>query len=676
MERRKSLLGWRSWPVLAAVLLTGCSGDSDTPTGTVAPPSVPTSVTLSPAAAELTALGGTVQLTAEVRDRNGQAMTGATVVWSSSDASVATVAQSGLVTAVANGTATITAAAGGVSGTAAMTVAQAPDSVAVSPTETIIAALGDTVRLAAEAFDANGHGVVGAEFSWESSAASVATVDAAGLVTAVANGTATITAGAGGVSGMAAVTVAQSPDSVAVSPAEAVIAALGDTLRLAAEAFDANGRAVADAQFSWSSSDTLVAAVDGSGLVTAVGNGSATITAGVGSASGSAVVRVLVLDLTGLLQRFIDAHGIGAAALGVMKQGTTTYDAVGHMDPQRRVPARQDIMMRLASITKPITAAAIHKLASAGMLALDDRVFDLGQTGGGLLRIDPFPQLGDSRLADITVLHLLQHRGGWDREVAPDFAFREIEIAAALSVASPPGRENTVRFVLGQPLQFNPGSRRAYSNVGYLVLGLVIEEVSGADYMTYVLEEVLDPLGVARDDVIQGRTFPEHRSAREPWYDGMFRCRNVFDPSGARVWCPEGGWDHEAKIAHGGLVASPRAILAFLDAYVVFGDNIGRRRTGGEGLGWWAYHTGSLDGANTLAFQSGNGVSYVVFFNRRLSSGPSYVELFMDVLEDQLADVVAARYAVAEALAGKADSDSTDVLVSRGITVGAARGSR
>ena len=138
--------------------------------------------------------------------------------------------------------------------------------------------------------------------------------------------------------------------------------------------------------------------------------------------------------------------------------------------------------MRRASVTKPITAATIRKLARDGMLALDDRVFDLGQTGGSLLRIDPYPRPGDARLADITVLQLLQHRGGWDREVAPDFAFREIEIATALSVASPPGRENTLRFVLGQPLQFSPGSMRAYSNIGYLVFGLVIEEVSGKDF--------------------------------------------------------------------------------------------------------------------------------------------------------------------------------------------------
>ena len=118
------------------------------------------------------------------------------------------------------------------------------------------------------------------------------------------------------------------------------------------------------------------------------------------SHDGTGVECPPISVFTELLQQFTDAHGIGAAALGIMKQGEIIYDeGVGYMDAQRQVPARQDIMMRLASVTKPITAAAIHRLASDGMLALNDRVFDLGQTGGGLLQIDPFPQQGDARLA-------------------------------------------------------------------------------------------------------------------------------------------------------------------------------------------------------------------------------------------------------------------------------------
>lgn len=440
------------------------------------------------------------------------------------------------------------------------------------------------------------------------------------------------------------------PTTVTVTPATAQLVTLDATVQLTAQVRDQNGEAMPGATVTWASADTAVATVSSVGLVTAVGNGKVSIAARTGSASGTATVTVV--DFTALLRVFADRHGIGAAALAVMKNGEIVNGgAVGFMDAERQVSIRQDVMMRLASVSKPITAAAIRTLANAGRLALDDRVFELGQGEGGLLHFDPFPQLGDSRLADVTVLHLLQHRGGWDRETAGDLTYREIEIADAMSISSPPGRENTVRYILGQPLQFAPGSRRAYSNIGYLVLGLIVEEASGQDYITYVRENIFTPLDVPAGDVIQGRTFPEARSDREPWYDGEGFALNVYDPSGPLVRWPDGGWDHEARIAQGGLVASTRAILAFLDAYQVAGDDIGRRRRGGEGEQWWWYHTGSLSGTNTLALQRGNGINYVALFNRRASRGdPSYAGLFREAMEELLAE-----------LAGTAMADATSI---------------
>ena len=276
--------------IAAVALWTYACGDGTTEPRPYFPE--PTTVTVSPATTELAALDATVQLSAEVLDQQGQVMAGATVTWASSATAAATVDATGLVTAVGNGTATITATAGEASGSATVTVAQVVSSVAVAPMEANFAALSDTLRLTAEAFDANGHAVAGAELSWETSDDAVATVDASGLVTAAANGTVTITATAGEASGSAAVTVAQVVSSVTVAPAEANFGALGDTLRLAAQAFDANGHAVAGAEFSWESSDSTVATVDASGLVTTMARGSVTITATSGSVSGSAVVSV------------------------------------------------------------------------------------------------------------------------------------------------------------------------------------------------------------------------------------------------------------------------------------------------------------------------------------------------------------------------------------------------
>ena len=202
-------------PALSAALWVHACGDRTTePPPTPPDPPRATSLTVTPATAQLTALGATVQLTAEVRDQSGNVMTGAAVTWSSSEAAVATVNGSGLVTAVANGTATITATAGAVSGTAMVTVAQGVNSVTVTPAANTLFA-GDTLRLVAEATDANGHGVDGARFTWSSSNVSVATVDDTGLVQGVAEGAATIMAAAGEASGTSEVTVGN-PDRAAL----------------------------------------------------------------------------------------------------------------------------------------------------------------------------------------------------------------------------------------------------------------------------------------------------------------------------------------------------------------------------------------------------------------------------------------------------------------------------
>ena len=286
--------------VLAVVALTKGCGDGDSPSAPPTPePARPTTVTVSPATHELTALGTTVQLSVEVRDQNARVMAGATVTWTSSASSMATVDASGLVTAAGNGTATITASAGSASGSAVVTVMQSVASVEVSPSVYELTALGQTVQLTAEAFDENGHAVAGAEFSWESSDAAVATVDAGGLVTAVAEGVATITASAGEASGSAVVPVMQPVASVQVSPSAETIG-LGSTLQLTAEAFDENGEAVAGVEFSWESSDAAVAAVDAGGLVTGVAEGVATITASAGSGQGTAKVTVADLDRAAL----------------------------------------------------------------------------------------------------------------------------------------------------------------------------------------------------------------------------------------------------------------------------------------------------------------------------------------------------------------------------------------
>ncbi|HKI96185.1 MAG TPA: Ig-like domain-containing protein, partial [Gemmatimonadales bacterium] len=254
------------------------------------------SLTVSPATATLHALGATQQFTVIARDANDSVIPDPAVAWTSGAPGVATVdGTSGLATAVGNGTATITATSGGTSSTATLTVSQTVATIAVVPSTATLTALGATQAFTASALDANGHAVAGITFTWTSADPGIATVGVtSGVATAVANGTTTITATGGGVSGSASLTVAQRVASVTVSPASAALHALGDTAAFTASVVDANGHPVTDTVVTWSSSAPNVASVDPTtGVATAVGNGTAQIVATAGGTSGSAALTVL-----------------------------------------------------------------------------------------------------------------------------------------------------------------------------------------------------------------------------------------------------------------------------------------------------------------------------------------------------------------------------------------------
>ena len=392
----------------AVVAWPAACGDGGTEPS--APPPDPpraTTVAVTPATAELTALGETVQLRAEVRDQNGQAMAGASVTWASGSAAVATVSAAGLVTAAGNGTATITASAGGASGTGTVTVAQTVSAVAIAPAaDTLVA--GDTLRLAAEATDANGHTVAGAEFAWASGDTAVAVVDATGLVTGVGAGEVEITATASGLAGRATlVVVAPAPTTVAVTPDTVELAALGDTVRLAAEVRDQLGRVMEREEAAWVSGDTLVVTVDSTGLVTAAANGMATITAMAGEASGTAVVTVMQSvalvevspaadtiapgDTLRLTAKAIDANGhVVAGAEFAWASGDTAVAAVDATGLVRGI--------REGTATITVIAAGVSGTATVTVSVGSSVALDSGEGSapeGGVvtlgLTVDPVP---------------------------------------------------------------------------------------------------------------------------------------------------------------------------------------------------------------------------------------------------------------------------------------------
>ena len=215
-SRRTSVTGLRRPPLVTLVVAAALACDP----ATEPPPDplVPTTVAVTPAATELTAFGNSVQLGAEVRDQHGQVMHGAAVAWASRAEPIATVETSGLVTAVGDGMAVISATAGKAVGLARVTVTRAATINVFPLTDTIL--VGDTLRMIAEALDSAGNPVPDVTFSWTTDPPRMATVDDSGLVRATGVGATTrvtIAAQAGSTTGTTQITVFSPERSVLFS---------------------------------------------------------------------------------------------------------------------------------------------------------------------------------------------------------------------------------------------------------------------------------------------------------------------------------------------------------------------------------------------------------------------------------------------------------------------------
>jgi uncharacterized protein YjdB len=253
---------------------------------------VPASMSLSVASATFAALGDTSRVVATVLDAGGSAFVGAPVTWSVLDTLVAVVGGDGLLTAVADGSTQLVAISGAALATAAVTVAQAPSAVMLSADSVAMGALGDTVALAAFVTDAGGSLLAQPLVTWASADTSVVKVSPAGVVTAVANGSALVTATSGTAAGQAQVVVRQIAATLTLLPDSLVLKDPGDTAQLGLTAFDARGAVIAAPSIAWSSADAAVAGVDSTGLVTAVEAGTVLISAEVDGVVGQRSVRV------------------------------------------------------------------------------------------------------------------------------------------------------------------------------------------------------------------------------------------------------------------------------------------------------------------------------------------------------------------------------------------------
>lgn len=164
-----------------------------------------------------------------------------------------------------------------------------------------------------------------------------------------------------------------------------------------------------------------------------------------------------------ITEEWMRREGIPGGALAVRRTGeAAVLNAVGWAR-QTGQPVRTDTLFWIASLSKPLTAASILRLAQKGALSLKDRVLDhLPHSVGRASAIR------DSRWLSVTVEHLLMHTGGWDAEVAGDPIY-PFEAGRVLVNSC----ADAAREALSQSLQFEPGSRYAYSNLGYCLLGKV-----------------------------------------------------------------------------------------------------------------------------------------------------------------------------------------------------------
>lgn len=288
----------------------------------------------------------------------------------------------------------------------------------------------------------------------------------------------------------------------------------------------------------------------------------------------------------GAVDRVVLAHmtriGARAATVAVGRGDALVYArGFGWADRARRQPVAPDALMRIASLTKPITAAAAKKLIADGQLHSDETV---------LRRLDYRVDPADPRWWMISVRDLIEHRGGWDAHERHDALFRVRSIARRLRLDRAPEAEDIVRYMLREPLQYTPGSRKVYSNFGYCVLGRVIERAAGMRYIDYVRGVLLGPIGI--EDLFLAQ--PGLRLPREVEY-----------PEDASRFNTETG------DSAGGLIASAPALVRFLERYWLSGAP---RRPGERGS--WTFF-GSLPGTSAMVRQLPSGANYAVLMNAR-----------------------------------------------------------
>ena len=210
--------------------------------------------------------------------------------------------------------------------------------------------------------------------------------------------------------------------------------------------------------------------------------------------------------LNELMRKTLQDNNIPGATLAVAHHGKLLYErGFGYSDIGQAAAMTPNVTMRIASVSKPITAVAALMLIEQGKLELDKPVLDY-------LAAHPFEHYrtehvveADERWKQVTVRHLLQHSGGMDRDKSRDTMFQLIDITRTQKLNHLARIPDVVRYQLTQPLDFDPGSAHVYSNVGYCLLGRVVEAVTGKPYEAFIQESILKPAGMIQTRLARTR---------------------------------------------------------------------------------------------------------------------------------------------------------------------------
>jgi CubicO group peptidase (beta-lactamase class C family) len=312
--------------------------------------------------------------------------------------------------------------------------------------------------------------------------------------------------------------------------------------------------------------------------------------------------------INGIVGRFMETYHVPGLSLAIARRGRFVYrEAFGVADSKTGERATPDHLFRIASISKPITAAGILLLREQGRLQLESRVFG----PGSILGFD-FGRDISERAQKITVDNLLDHTsGGWTND-GNDPMFRWPKANHA---------ELITRMLKEDALTSAPGEKYAYSNFGYCVLGRVIEKVTGESYATWIRKNVLLPCGI-RDMRIGGNTRAEKATGEVTYYS----------QAGADPYRP----NVRRMDAHGGWLGSASDLVLFanhVDGFkttpgLLQPESIRLMTTPGKASpnyargwnvnaepNWW--HGGSLPGTTTILVRSYDNFCWAALANTR-----------------------------------------------------------